>query len=64
MSDEIENVKEKLTTVILPSYLSSGKITGNSKTSRLAEKSSKVEMLLHDKMPKILSNANKPHVIK
>lgn len=61
MTDEIQSVKEKVTAVILPGYLkgSSGEVNFR---ARFANKTTKVEILLHDKMPHILSSGNKNEV--
>ena len=60
MSSDFDSVKEKVITVILPSYMN-GQI-GESGKSKSLQKVSQVEMVLHDIMPKVISSGDKEEV--
>lgn len=61
MSSDFDSVKEKVITVILPSYMN-GQI-GESGKSKSLQKVSQVEMVLHDIMPKVISSGDKEEVL-
>ena len=54
MSSDFDSVKEKVITIILPSY---GKVA-NSKFQKVSQ----VEMVLHDIMPKVIGSGDKEEV--
>lgn len=60
MSGEFDSVKEKVITIILPSYMGGG--LGEGGKSKSLQKVSQVEMVLHDIMPKVISSGDKEEV--
>ena len=60
MSGDFDSVKEKVITIILPSYMNGQ--TSQSGKSKSVQKVSQVEMVLHDIMPKVISSGDKEEV--